>query len=103
MKITVTIDNHVHQARVPYESAEYVHVRGFAKCPRCGEDQEGEPLHVRGTGKRIESRDTYVTDAIVMCCRRPVGIMRVKVDTLFGIEEDENVFREAERHGWKVY
>lgn len=46
-----------------------------------------------GHGRRIENRDTYAADASCLRCGKPVGIIRVRVNTLFGIEEDERVAR----------
>jgi hypothetical protein len=56
-----------------------------APCGWCGS------MHVRGTGKSIESRDTYRADAVCFDCGASRGVLRVKVDTLFGLEEDEAV------------
>ena len=46
---------------------------------------------VNGLGASIEDRDTYVADAVCYDCRAARGKMRVVVDTIFGIEEDERV------------
>lgn len=62
------------------------------KC-QCG----AEPMFVSGAGKRISQdpklkHDTYEADAVCTKCSGHVGIIFAKVDTLFGIEEDERVF-----------
>lgn len=56
-------------------------------CPGCGVT----PWRVRGTGRRIESRDTYAADAESACCGAPVGTLRAQVVTIFGLEEDRAV------------
>lgn len=72
-----------------------VDVRGMAACPVC----KVAPVRARGTGKRIESHDTYAANAVFVCCGAPAGVLRVKVDTIFGIEEDERVLAGP----WRVY
>lgn len=49
------------------------------------------PFEVRGTGKRIGARDEWHADGFAICCDENVGLLVVKVDTIFGIEEDEAV------------
>lgn len=71
-------------------------VLGLDRCPRCG---RRSAVHARGTGKRAESRDTYVSEAVSTCCGLPLGTMRVTVETIFGIEEDERVLSGP----WRVY
>jgi hypothetical protein len=56
-------------------------------CPHCGE----KPMKVQGTGKHIESHDTYAAGAICLCCGKSVGTLRARMDTIFGLEEDERV------------
>lgn len=59
-------------------------------CPHCNT----ENVRVKGTGQSIDPnspRDTYRADAVCDSCGEPVGVLRVKMDTLFGIEEDERV------------
>lgn len=83
MKITITFpDGNVRRARLPWTSAS--HVICQRRCP-CGSN-----AYV-GNGPSIESRDTYRADAKCDQCGAPAGVMRTKVDTLFGIEEDERV------------
>ena len=81
------------KVKVPYEGAAYTDVPEHV-CPCCG-----EPLQVQGTGKRIASFDTYAAVAVCTACDRPVGELQVKVNTLFGLEEDERVFAQ----GAKIY
>lgn len=47
---------------------------------------------VVGGGKYVETRDTYAAVALCQKCGKRVGTFRAKVDTLFGIEEDERVY-----------
>ncbi len=88
-KITLQLglDGVVHKARKPAPDADHALVDGLA-CPGC---KAPAPLKVQGTGRRIESRDTYAADAVTACCSGWVGTLRLKVDTLFGLEEDEAV------------
>ena len=59
-------------------------------CPRKGE----RPLRVVGSGREIDPEnrhDTYRADGHCTACGGNVGVIRAKVSTLFGIEEDERV------------
>jgi hypothetical protein len=96
MKITVEIDGFRHLARAPHAEADHVVLVGVPKCPKCKHEA---PVKVAGAHKRIESHDTYAADATLLCCKQRVGAMRVKVDTIFGIEEDERVLNGP----WRVY
>ena len=35
----------------------------------------------------------WEADAVALCCRSTVGILRVEMSTLFGVREDELVLR----------
>lgn len=85
-KATLTIGKETFAVAVPYEGCSYADVPSVV-CPHCG-----EPLQVQGTGKRIATRDTYAATAICTTCEKPVGELKLKVNTLFGLEEDERVF-----------
>ena len=102
MKISLTTgDGRKLAAKLPYESADHVVVEALTcKCEFGREDPtDFGGLRVRGTGKSIESRDTWRADAQCVSCGVHVGVLRVKMDTIFGIEEDERVM-----HGpWRVY
>lgn len=97
MKARIVVDGKTHRLR-PLNAIALV--LGMSCCPRCG--RRG-PVHARGTGKRIESRDTYASDAVATCCGLPLGEMRVTVSTIFGLEEDENVCAMVERLGGKIF
>ncbi len=60
-------------------------------CVECGMS----PMHVAGTGMHFASgkdrHDTYEAIACCTQCRVRVGTLRVRMNTLFGIEEDERV------------
>ena len=76
-------------AKQPHENADRVIVENGA-CPKC----KLAPLVCRGRGMTIDpnaSHDTYRADATCCGCDAPVGVLRVKVSTIFGIEEDERV------------
>ena len=87
MKVTLVTD----QARIKVKVAENGEFAESSehRCPHCME----KPLRVRGTGKRISSFDTYSATAICYSCRREIGTLESKMKTLFGLEEDERVFR----------
>lgn len=58
------------------------------KCPLCG----AEPFHCAGTGRRPSADDrAYEADAVSSCCNKYVGILRIEVNTLFGVREDETI------------
>lgn len=89
-KITVTIADVVHKAAPPFDGADHAVVEGIKECVWC---KAPAPFKIAGAGRRIESHDTYAADAVAVCCKSWVGTLRVQVDTLFGIEEDERVLR----------
>lgn len=66
---------------------------------RCGCGGE----RIAGTGRRMESRDTYASEARCVGCAAAVGTIRAKVSTLFGLEEDEAVMAVAAQIGAKIY
>ena len=60
-----------------------------ATCPACAT----RPMQVHGRGmvRDPESqRDTYRATAACVC-GEPAGVLRVQIETLFGIDEDERV------------
>src|SRR5882672_3085847 len=67
----------------------YAHYAVFlGACPLC----HAAPFKVQGTGRRIASDDrAYEVDGVSVCCSKYVGIIRLEVNTLFGIHEDEAV------------
>lgn len=83
MKVTVIDGNERrHSARVA-ENSQFVTIDG---CPACG---TVEPA-IRGTGITHHDHDTYYARAVARCCGSVFSI-ETKVDTVFGIEEDERV------------
>ena len=82
MTITVTRDGKKLKAKLPHPQCGFVEVS--VPCA-CGSVQ------VRGTGIRETTHDTYVADAVCCGCGRSAGVMRTKVSTVFGIEEDSRV------------
>jgi len=74
-------------ATVDPDNRSVVVVSG-AKCPGCR-----APLRAQGQGRRRGSDDrSYEADAICVSCGESVGLMRTEVSTIFGVEEDENIF-----------
>lgn len=63
------------------------HAVATGACPKC----KVEPFAIAGTGKSIESHDTYAADGVCLKCREKVGVIRATLSTLFGLEEDEAV------------
>ena len=113
MKITVQISDRydpngsVYKARCPYDGCDHVIIELDTPCPACKSKNHCDLLSdpsfgefkISGAHQFIESYDTYACDAIALCCRQRIGVMRVKVDTIFGIEEDERVLNGP----WKTY
>lgn len=99
MKIRVTdLQGRAYKASQPYPGALYVKTE--MKCPHCGE----ENMNVAGMEKHIDPEarhDTYKAKAIHYAteCGKTVGTIRCKVNSFFGLEEDEAVFR----MGIKIY
>jgi len=69
-------------------------------CPECG----SKPYRVRCEDSRESEDDRHLEgDARCIACGATVGLLRVSVDTLFGLREDRMVFDEVERQGGRVY
>lgn len=60
-------------------------------CPGCG----ATPFLVQGQGKRRHNRQTYIANGVSKCCGESVGYIYARVDTIFGIEEDEAIGQRA--------
>jgi hypothetical protein len=103
VKLTLTMRDGSVRSLTVTDGADCAVAEGV--CPECG-----EPLLVQGAGKHIESHDTYAADGYCIHCiralgectnRNPlefyakahVGVIRAKVNTLFGLKEDEAVLR----------
>jgi hypothetical protein len=57
-------------------------------CPKCGHPE----YLVRGVNKRIASdNQAYESDAHCTKCDALIGTLRLEMDTLFGLHEDEAV------------
>lgn len=88
MRITLTTqDDRVLPAHQDPSCGDRVNVAG--PCPSCR-----APWQVRGKGPTRDPQsphDTYRADAVCVACSAPAGVLRVSVDTIFGIEEDERV------------
>lgn len=108
MKITIVLDNGTRRvAKLPYENAPFVVMR--CECPNgCAETKADNRIgseieahtKISGTGIKHHNHDTFFADAIALCCKKKIGTIETKVETLFGIEEDELVL--SGRYG-KVY
>ena len=91
MHVTLTFEGHVYDA-TPSGAVATVPIA----CPHC---KAAAPMAVRGGGIRETTHDTYIADARCVQCGEPMGTLRAKVDTIFGIEEDERVLNS----GCRVY
>lgn len=61
------------------------------KCPGCA----AEPFLVRGGNMRIHDDETWVANGRCVNCNDPVGYIYARVETVFGLEEDEAVRQRA--------
>lgn len=90
IKITVEMDGRKLVAKQPFPNADHVRVPSCDTCPACKQTFE-DGLPVVGSGKHIENHDTYKATAHGKCCGKVIGVIRAKVPTIFGLEEDEAV------------
>lgn len=84
MKVTLTLADGSKRKVKTTDGANLAEVD--EDCPSCA-----KPLRIVGSGRHIESHDTYAADATCVECRAQVGVVRAVVDTIFGLEEDEAV------------
>lgn len=98
MKLTIQLGagGPVFRLVLPYDDCDHAIVDDMERCPGC---KAKAPVKVQGTGKRYESDDTYAADGITVCCGKWLGTIRAKMNTLFGIREDEAVIAGP----WRVY
>ena len=83
MKITVYIDGKAYHATEAYPGAEHVTAENAPACECGARTFYGGPV--------VENYDTIEADAYCASCKAKRGRIVVKVDTLFGIEEDRAV------------
>ena len=84
MKITIVFSGgRAIEAKRPPESSKVVETD--ETCPECK-----EPLRVYG-GDTTQDHDTYSAPAYCWACRSEIGTIKVRVQTIFGIEEDNAV------------
>lgn len=85
MKVSVAIADESRACSLP-ESERWINVAG--RCPACSADG----LRVIGDKRRQTiGHDTVTAPALATCCGATVGTVRVELDTIFGLEEDERV------------
>jgi hypothetical protein len=82
--VIIDADSTRHVAKIA-ENGEHVTI---VACPTC---RAAQPP-IRGTGITHRGHDTYYARAIARCCGAALR-METRVDTIFGIEEDERVLR----------
>lgn len=70
----------------PHAEADHGVVEGA--CPEC----KSIDFKVAGTGRRASKDDrAWEADAVALCCNKPVGLIRVETNTLFGVREDQRI------------
>lgn len=85
----------VRSAVAPSKESTYVIVK--CECPLCRKPM----LRASGLGFPVErGHDTYESDAKCIDCGQVIGRITVKVDTIFGIEEDEAMLHGRARVYW---
>lgn len=88
MKVYLLIDGRKTRCNVPFEGADHVLPHGIAACPKC----KAAPFKAVGGVPEPSADDrSYEATAYCAACRAPVGTMRVEMNTLFGVREDEAV------------
>lgn len=86
MKITLHMGGARIPARLDGPEDRHVVVPEFT-CPLCGE----RTARVHGNGGHIAGHDEYQATAHCSICLGQIGELRVKVETIFGLEEDHAV------------
>lgn len=96
MKVTVNVTGvGVRSAAAQNAESEYVIVN--SACPLC----RRSILRASGLGFPVATgHDTYESDARCIDCQQVIGRITVKVDTIFGIEEDNAVLHGRARVYW---
>jgi hypothetical protein len=89
VKITLhTPEGAVLKVSVPFDGADHAIAEGA--CIACG----AAAFKIGGSGRRASADDrAWESDGYALCCRAPVGLIRVEMNTLFGVREDEAVLR----------
>jgi hypothetical protein len=86
MRITIKPDTDVSQnAHLPYEGAD--HVVGVGRCPLCKRIN----WRAQGVGPQDTGHDTVESACKCVECGEIVGRIRVRMSTIFGLEEDARV------------
>ena len=85
----VTSDEH-RRCRLEAPGADHAGAAGH--CPA----RRAAPFRVQGAGRHIAADDrAYDADALCVACMQRVGTLRFETNALFGLREDEAVFRAA--------
>lgn len=88
MNITLKLrDGETRKLTLAFKGVDHADAEG--DCPLCGAKAFG----VAGANMRVDSHDTYASDAFSTCCKRPAGTIYARVSTVFGIEEDERMLK----------
>lgn len=85
MKITLHSRGKIFPAQLPHAKADFVLVDECV-CPHCKES-----LKAKGNGDVTHDFDTYYALAYCVSCGGAVGQIQTKVNTIFGIDEDNAV------------
>jgi hypothetical protein len=87
MNVFLLLDDKKLPCSLPQPDAEHAEVDAI--CPLCGATTFG----VYGTGRRPSLDDrAWEADGRSTCCQRYVGTIRMEMNTVFGVREDEAVF-----------
>ena len=82
-----TYDGRSLKAAPPAPDSDHAVIEGQA-CPSC----KALPWRVQGHGRRPSEDDRALeADASCKACGVPAGVLRVEVNTLFGVREDRAV------------
>ena len=84
MTITVHLEQMAYTATVPLAGAPHAHVAAVG-CPFC---KAPAPLAVHAKHS-TKGHDTVRGQGFTGCCDHAIGEIVVKLDTIFGLEEDE--------------
>lgn len=93
MRITLVLDSGSRVAG--RHCAGELHACVTVRCPHgCAPLDAAHPDVIAVSGvKPRHDHATYYATAIALCCRKGIGSLEVRTDTLFGIDEDNAVLR----------
>ena len=88
MKLKLVTESKTYKLKLPPQHQD--HVLLGEPFPECGSKE----CKLQGRDKRIAPDDrAYESDAVAACCAKYIGVLRLEVNTLFGLREDEAVLK----------